>query len=186
MSPELGTTVEKLRTLLGSEQFIDSWDDIAAHTNTVLTAYRTAYCNLFDRRKQAYESAIGEIKNRAEWEPLESTNPSMASTLLSQLLGRVGTNEDKEAVAEGKSLGKASLAEMESDLAAVAGLKSSVIVKLQELSIASDKRAPVRKVRVSEFFNRPIQTQEQLDKTLDIIRDALQKCIDEGHVIILE
>ena len=68
----------------------------------------------------------------------------------------------------GTSLGKASLTEMESDLAAVDGLKSSVLVKLQELSIGSEKKAPVRKVRVSEFFNRPIQTQAELDKALDL------------------
>ena len=185
-SPELGTTVEKLKTLLASEQFIDSWDEIAGSTKTVFDAYRTAYADLFDRRKKSYESAIGEIKNRSEWAPLEASNPGTASSLLSPLQGRVGTDDDKESVAEGKSLGKASLTEMESDLAAVDGLRSSVLVKLQELSIGGEKKAPVRKVRVSEFFNRPIQTQEELDKALILIRDSLQKCIDEGAIIILE
>ncbi len=185
-SPELETTVEKLKTLLTSEQFIESWDDIVAHTKQVLDVYRTAYCNLFDRRKQGYESAIGEIKNRAEWAPLETNNFGMAAALLSPMLERVGADEDKKAVEEGKSLGKASLTEMESDLVALDGLKASILVKLQELSIGSEKKAPVRKVRVSEFFNRPIQTQEELDKALALIRDSLQKCIDEGAIIILE
>ena len=44
----------------------------------------------------------------------------------------------------------------------------------------------MRRVRVSEFFNRPIQTQEELDNALETLRDSLQKCIDEGAVIILE
>ena len=184
--PELGTTVEKLKGLLASESFLDSWDEIATSTKTVLEVYRHAYCELFDRRKASYESAIGEIKNRTEWGPLEANNPSMAATLLSPLQGRIGTDDDKESVKSGKSLGRSSLTEMESDLAAVDGLKSSVLVKLQELSIGGEKKAPVRKVRVSEFFNRPIQTQAELDKALDLIRDALQKCIDEGAVIILE
>ena len=152
----------------------------------MLDAYTHAYVDLFDRRKKAYESAIGEIKNRNEWGPLEATNSSMATSLLSSFLGRVGTDEDKEAVAKGTSLGKASLTEMESDLCAVDGLKSSVLFKLQELSIGSEKKAPVRRVRVSEFFNRPIQTQKELDKALDLIRDSLQKYIDEGAIIILE
>ena len=190
-SPELSTTIETLKTHLASEQLIESWDDIAASTKTVLDAYRTAYCDLFDRRKQSYESAIGEIKNRTEWAPLEANNPGTASSLLSPLRVRVGTNEDgkdedNEAVKSGTTLGKSSLTEMESDLAAVDGLKSSVLVKLQELSIGGEKKAPIRKVRVSEFFNRPIQTQVELDKALDLIRDSLQKCIDEGAIIILE
>ena len=125
----------------------------------MLDAYKHAYIDLFERRKKAYESAIEEIKNRSEWGPLEATNPEIASSLLSSLSGRVGTDEDTDAVANGTSLGKASLTEMESDLCAVDGLKSSVLVKLQELSIGGEKKAPVRKVRVSEFFNRPIQTQ---------------------------
>ena len=87
---------------------------------------------------------------------------------------------------EGASIGKASLTEMESDLCAVDGLKSSVLVNLQELSIGGEKKAPVRRVRVSEFFNRPIQTEDDLKKCLEILRDSLQKYIDEGAVIILE
>lgn len=185
-SPGLEATVQELKTLLASEQFIDSWNIISAHTNNVLGAYQTAYCDLFDRRKKSYESAICEIKNRAEWASLEANNPGMAVSLLSPLQARVGCEEDKNAVVEGKSLGKASLTEMESDLAAVDGLKSSALVKLQELSIGAEKKAPVRKVRVSEFFNRPIQTQAELDKALALIRDSLQKCIDEGAIVILE
>ena len=185
-SSELSATAEELKTLLSSEQFIDSWDTIVAHTRTVLHAYQTAYSDLFDRRKQSYESAIGEIKNRPEWEPLAATHASMAAALLSPLLGRVGADVDREAVLEGKSLGKASLTEMESDLIALAGLKASVLVKLQELSISSERKAPVRKVRVSAFFNRPIQTQEDLKKALKLMEETLQKLIDEGAVVILE
>jgi hypothetical protein len=148
-------------------------------------SHKTVYIDLFERRKKAYNSAIGEIRNRGEWEPLEATNPERASSMLSPLTGRIGTDEDKDAVAQGASLGKASLTEMESDLCAVDGLKSSVLFKLQELSLV-EKKAPVRKVRVSDFFNRPIQTQAELDKALELIRDSLQKCIDEGAIIILE
>jgi hypothetical protein len=185
-SPEIAASVEELKQLLSSEQLIASWGEMAGHTKAVLDAYKHVYIDIFDRRRNAYETAIGEIKNRAEWGPLESTNPGMAASLLSPLMGRVGTEDDKEAVAKGVSLGKASLTEMESDLAAVDGLKSSVSIKLQELSMGGEKKAPVRRIRVSEFFNRPIQTQGELDKTLELIRDSLQKCIDEGAVIILE
>lgn len=185
-SPELQSTVEELRSLLESEHFIDDWDRIAAHTKTVLDAYQAAYGELFDRRRQTYESAIGEIKNREEWPALESKSPGVAASLLSPLEARKGTDEDKEEVQNGTSLGGASLTEMESDLAAVDGLKSSVLVKLQELSLGGEEKSPVRKVRVSEFFNRPIRTSKELDAALKLIRDSLQKCIDEGAVIILE
>ena len=56
-APEVSTTVEERKTLLASEQFIDSWDDIVARTKTILDAYCNAYCILFFRRKQSCESA---------------------------------------------------------------------------------------------------------------------------------
>jgi hypothetical protein len=60
------------------------------------------------------------------------------------------------------------------------------LVKLQELSMGGEKKAPVRRVRVAEIFNRPIQTQQDLEAAIDQLRDSLQKLIDEGAAIILE
>jgi hypothetical protein len=75
---------------------------------------------------------------------------------------------------------------MESDLAAVEGLRSSVLVKLQELSLGAGSKAPVRRIRIAEIFNRPIQTKEDLDSAIEQLRDSLQKFIDEGAAIVLE
>ena len=75
---------------------------------------------------------------------------------------------------------------MESDLAAVEALKSSALVKLQELTFGGKEKAPVRRFRVSEVFNRPIQSQDDLEAAIQQLRDALQKFIDEGAAIILE
>ncbi len=185
-SPEVGQCVEDLKGLLGSEQFVDSLDAIAAKTKTVRGAYQQAYLTLFDCRAELYRKAIDEIRNRPEWAPLAQTNSVLAESLLSPLVGRVGANEDRVAVANGTGLGKASLTEMESDLAAVDGLRSSALFKLQELSMGGDKKLLVRRVRVAEIFNRPIQTQKDLDDALGQLRDALQKYLDEGAAIILE
>ena len=106
--------------------------------------------------------------------------------MVDQRLARLGGEADKTTVANDSGLGHASLTEMESDLAAVDGLRSSVLFKLQELSMGSEKKAPIRRVRVSEIFNRPIQTQQDLDAALTQLRDSLQKYIDEGAAIILE
>jgi hypothetical protein len=41
-------------------------------------------------------------------------------------------------------------------------------------------------VRVAEIFNRPIQTQEDLEAAIEQLRDSLQKFLDEGAAILLE
>ena len=75
---------------------------------------------------------------------------------------------------------------MESDIAAAEGLKSSALAKLQEMTVKKSTNATVKRVRVAEVFDRPIQSQEDLDSALEQLRNVLQKLIDEGAAIILE
>jgi hypothetical protein len=185
-APELAECVEQLEALLGSEQVLDSLDAIKAHTKALNDAYKAAYLDLFDRRAGSYESAIEEIQNHPEWEPIATASKDVAETLLTPLRARVGSKDDRDQVQSRTSMGASSLAEMESDLAAVEGLKSSVLVKLQELAYGGRDTAPIRRVRLSNLFNRPIETQADLDAAVQQLRDALQKYIDEGAAVILE
>lgn len=204
-SPDVASAVDELKALLGSEQFVESWSEIKAKTATIVSAYKHVYLDLFDRRRTCYLDAIKEIKDRPEWTPLVSLPPTedekpdqaakreqdnakkaiMANTMLAALLARVGADDDRENVSNGTTLGKASLTEMESDLVAVDGLKASVLLKLQELSLSVEPK-PVRRIKIGQFFNKPIRTQDELDATIEKLRESLQKCIDEETVIILE
>ena len=76
---------------MASEQFADSLDVIKKHTGKVLAAYKTAYLDLFDRRRKAYQKSIDEIKNRPEWETVAKSNSEMAESLLSPLRSRLGS-----------------------------------------------------------------------------------------------
>jgi hypothetical protein len=203
-SSEIAASVEELKSLLRSDQFIDHWSEIKRKTSAIAAAYKRVYIELFDRRRAAYLKAIDEIKLRPEWEPLRPTineesdevarkqveaenakRQIMADTILAALLVRTGSDEDRENVSSEKTLGKASLAEMETDLVAVDALKSSVLLKLQELSLSVEPK-PVKRLKIGEFFDKPIRTQEELDATIEKLRESLQKCIDEDTVIILE
>ena len=61
-----------------------------------------------------------------------------------------------------------------------------MLVKLQELAYGGKEKVPVRRVRLSDLFNRPIENQDDLDSAIKLLRDALQKYIDEGAAVILE
>jgi hypothetical protein len=172
-SPGVAQCVADLNRLLASETFFESTDVIAKKTNTVLDAYKQAYLTLFDRRAEAYQKAVDEIRNRPEWGQLARTNMDVADSLLAPLMARVGAEADRSAVDSCAGIGNASLTEMESDLAAVEGLRSSALVKLQELSMGGETKAPVRRMRVAEIFNRPIQTQEDLETAIQQLRDSL-------------
>ena len=60
-----------------------------------------------------------------EWGALAQTNRELATSVIRPLVARLGMQDDAEGVKRGVSLGVSSLAEMESDLAAVDGLRST-------------------------------------------------------------
>ena len=139
---------------------------------------------MFDSRREAYRKAIDELRNRPEW--ADDMDEAAADTLLAPLQSRLGHDDDQKQVAEGKSFGVSTLGEMESDIAAVGGLKASAIAKLQEMTVKKSTDVTVQRVRVADVFDRPIQSQDDLDHALEKLRDTLQKLIDEGKAIILE
>ena len=158
-------------------------DSLTTHTKAVIDAYRSTYCDLFDQRREAYLKAIDDLQSRAEWQTI---SPEFATTLLAHLTARLGEDTDLQGVTAGTSLGGATLAEMASDLAAVAALKAAAFVRLQEATLVKEPETVVRRVRLAEVYNRPIQSQKDLEAVLEQIRDALQKLLDEGAAIILE
>lgn len=74
ISPEIASSVERLKTVPGSEDFVNSRGEIAKDTEMILGAYKHAYIDLFAKRTEAYESAVEEIKNRPEWGRLAENN----------------------------------------------------------------------------------------------------------------
>ena len=174
----------RLKELLSSEEIVEKLDAVGEHTMAMADAYRNAYLSMFDSRREAYEKGIDELRNRPEW--TDDMDEAAANTIIAPLRSRLGSDEDRQNVAEGKSRGSSTLGEMESDIAASGGLKASALATLQEITVKKSTNAPVQRVRVADVFDRPIQSQEDMDDALEKLRDTLQKLIDEGNAIILE
>jgi hypothetical protein len=58
--------LKELQTLLQPKQLLEEVNSISTHARAVMGTYRSAYCDLFDRRREAYLKAIDELKGRAE------------------------------------------------------------------------------------------------------------------------
>jgi hypothetical protein len=185
-APEIGQVVNELKALLASDQVADSLPAIAAKTQAIMDAYRQAYLDLFDRRAAAFEQALAEIQTRPEWEGLVRKDRTQADALLEPLRVRMGSPQDRQAVADGSALGRATLAEMASYLAALDGLRRTALVQLQELALGGQTQTPVRRVPLTQFFQRPIQTRQDLEAILEQLRSTLQKMLDEGATIVVE
>ena len=137
MFTEVEDHLANLKELLSSEEVIEKLDAVGEHTKAMADAYCSAYVSLFDSRREAFEKSIDELRNRPEWAkncteevetlPMGREKDSQASETLPCSLpasSRLGNDEDRQKVADGKSLGSSTLGEMESDIAAADGLKS--------------------------------------------------------------
>ena len=181
---EVEIHLASLKKLLLSEEVIEKLDALGQHTKAMSDTYCSAYLSMFDSRREVYEKGIDELRNRPEW--TANMDEAAANTIIAPLRSRLGNDEDRLKVAEGKSLGLSTLGEMESDIAAAGSLKASVLATLQEMAVKKRMDVTVHRVRVADVFDRPIQSQEDLESALEKLRDALQKLIDEGNAIILE
>ncbi len=73
--------------------------------------------------------------------------------------------------------------QIESDIAALDGLKSQVIAQIQSI-IAPEEH--VERVKLSKFFTETFESKQEIDDAVERLREYLLKLLAEGVKIILE
>jgi hypothetical protein len=175
---------DDLASLLASDRFYEKMDQIESIADEIADTYHSAYAELHERRKAAFSSAIEEVKGYSEWSIIpESTRDVVLSPLSSRACDRLDP-ADKTTHCQACS---ATLSQMESDLAALPGLKGQVLVRVQELAIpAGDEPGRVERINISRFFNRVLDSDEAVDQILEQLSQHLHKLLAEGVRIIVE
>ncbi len=127
---ELQAKADELRTLINTASFFEQLERIASLAREIITAYQQVYTSLHTQRAHTYDQAIEEIKGRADWNLIDDT---LSSDLLAPLSSRA-CKEGEELQESGVALlgdltmrcrfCNASLGQLDSDLAALGGLKA--------------------------------------------------------------
>ncbi len=198
---KLKTTAEELQALIDSVGFFEQLDHIAALAQQITGAYQVAYTILHEQRAAAFGQAIEEIKARPEWIQLDQ---AIQSNVLGSLSSRVCKNEAElqkigtmllpdialfpdKALFPGITLRcrycDATIGQIESDIAALDGLKSQVIAQIQSI-IAPEEH--VERVKLSKFFTETFESKQEIDDAVERLREYLLKLLAEGVKIILE
>ncbi len=180
---ELSEQAEALRSLLKKDTLFEELADLRTYTEAITEAYQERYVALHEQRFDAYEAAIDEVKGRSEWQLIPE---SMTDDVLAPLQTRL-CQKELELTSEDTRCQhcRATLSQMESDLAAVTGLRAQVIARVQELTSAEDD-APIERVRVMTFFTETLDSEESVDASLQRLREHLLKLLDAGARIIIE
>ena len=177
---DLASEAGKLRELLASETFYDAIPVIETSTKAIASAYRALYQDLHTRRAERFEAALETVKGHPEWPTIaEEMRAPLLSALASRACQELDLPEDQTVCGHCK----ATVAQMDSDLAAFAGLKAEVLARIQELTAGKQE---VERVRLSDFFAASLDSEESVEQAIEQLRGHLLKLLAEKVKIIVE
>jgi hypothetical protein len=179
---------ERLKVLIESPDVYEKLRDLAVASATIDSAYGGEYAKLHEKRNAVFLAEIDAVKGRPEWpqvSPGQPKPPSVVSleALLTPLEARTCHNllRAAGAVTCGKCL--ATLAQMESDLAAAPALRSQILMRLQELTRPEER---VERIRLAELLQEPLDTHESVDRFVEALKAQILKFIAEGSRVVVE
>jgi phage terminase Nu1 subunit (DNA packaging protein) len=193
LNADLVESVQAMRERLEDGSFYQTSAEPDTALAALEAAYRKLYLDRHDQRQAAYRAAIGDVKAQSSWSALfpstsgegDLEQKELQSALLKPLADRA---EHALSLPEGAlacQVCGASPAQMASDLAAVAGLRSNVLLRVQELTTPEEK---VERVRVSDVVGvgGTLGTHDEVERFLEQLRDYLLKLIASGIKVVLE
>jgi hypothetical protein len=178
---DLGDHAQLLRARLEDGTYYQPSPEMDAALAQIETAYHSLYQARHAERSTAYAEAVDSVKGQPNWSLVEQ---EMQATLLKPLADRVHDLSLSPGDVSCQACG-ASLSEMASDLAAVDGLRSRVLLRLQELTAPEEK---VERVRVADVagVGLALNTPEEVEGLLERLRERLLRLIAAGVKVVLE
>jgi len=186
---------ESLRSALSSEDFYSRIEGIRQAAEGLVTKYGELYHDVHQKRSQRYDEAVNEIKGLPEWSvvfPEADSDPDQQQAVLAALASRVLGTPDLSDDATVCRRCHATIAEMESDIDAVAARRSEAVRRLQKLATPEQTVVTVRVADILGSVLRDVdpndleKTEKAVDAALKALREHLLKILAEGSRIVLE
>lgn len=182
---------DTLVSLTEAETFYEHLPRIAALTDALHQAYSTLYLTRHEQRYTVYATAITEVRGRTEWTVIgEEMREALLQPLTMRQCASIEATEDQPVPHDLLANGAARcvrcavpIGQIDSDIAAVGGVKNQVILRL--CALAAPQRQ-VQRLRVADFFADTLDSAEAIDAALERLRAELYKLVAEDVTIVLE
>lgn len=190
---------EELGALLEDAEYYRSLSKLEEAAEAIRSAYKDVYESKHTERAKIYQEAVDEVKGLPEWGALTSqatsargeapTSPAQAGDVVEQIISPLTSKTGHELEWDEDSLGcshcRATIPQIESDIAAVSALRRQVISRLQQ---AMDPEAEIKRIRVAEVVGdyQALESEEDITAALERLREHLLKILASGARIILE
>jgi len=149
-------------------------------TEQLSAKYREFYVSQHNERCRVYQEAIEKVKSKTEWVKLPPQMQSVVLRPLSERLCATLELRDDKLVCVNC---RASLSEIEGDIAALSSRLSESLAKLEH-ALRPEER--IERVRVAELVDSAVATKEDVEEFIERLRNHLLKLIEEGVRVILE
>jgi hypothetical protein len=183
---DLAKTHDELVALLDSDECLQRIEAVRMAGEAVGGEYRRIYVAAFEKRAEAYGTALESVKGRPEWLAV-SGNPDLPQDqkegVLAPLRQRAEAELDLPAGATVCRRTGATLAQIESDTLAVEAVAGQVLRRLLDLAAPEEK---IERVSVARLYQARIGNEAELDEFLKALRTRLTKIIAGGGTVVLE
>jgi len=172
-----------LESILSSPDLYSRLGEMKRLSTEISRRYLEIYGRLHDSRRDAFQAAIEEIKLGADWQIIKEP---MKGPILGELTGRGCEELNIPDSGVYCSNCRASIPQMESDEQALPEIKADVLERIAKLTAPSDQPQRVERVRLSKIYKGKIDSEESVEKIVEVLREHLLKLLEEKASIILE
>jgi len=175
----LSDAATRLRELIASSKFYESFSEISDLTDRLDSAYGNEYRTLHDARRSVIEEAVEAVQADEDWAVVPA---DMRGPLLAPLVSRLCADLERGAGASCHRCG-ATLAQLESDVAAAPALRAGIVSRLHEVTKPKER---VERVRLSQFASEPLDSDLAVEHLVENVKQHLLKLVAEGVRIVIE
>lgn len=179
-APEIADAAGRLAGLTGSEELYEKLREINHASGAIDAAYGEVYRDLHEKRSAVFLAEIDGLKGRPEWPEIPE---DMQKPLLAPLEARTCAGLARPVGTVVCETCRATVPQMESDLAAASGLRSQVILRMQELTRPKER---LERVRPSELLQEPLDDEAAVERFVEALKAQLLKLLAEGNRIVIE
>jgi len=180
-----GEKASEVASLLESETFYEAIEAMKQAAEYISNKYATLYQETHERRAEEYSKALDTVKGLPEWAAIaqdQSTSDAERAFVIRPITDRAVNDLDLYEESAVCNNCKATIAQMETDIAAVDAIKSRVIKDVQQMAAPGEK---IERVRVSTLFTGKLESAEDVETAIGQIREHLLKLLARGIKVIL-
>lgn len=177
---ELKPQAKELEELVASAEFYGSLARIDQLTQELDSAYDADYRSQHAKRDEVYETARAAVRERPEW---AKVSEDMRGPVLQPLSSRLCESLERERGALVCASCRATLPQMESDVAAVSAVRNGVVERIRQML---EPEVRVERVRVADMVQGTVDTEESVEELIRNLRERLLALIEEGKKVVVE